>query len=130
MLLGIFITLVIGLVLGIPAVYAMKQDRRLTWAGAIGLGSTLFAATMLLVGDVPSRILYWFDARNGEWAKRGGIWKALFSGTLCKASTCPDRYIVIADIVANTVQAILFIGICVAIYMWGQKHRKAGKFKS
>lgn len=130
MLLGIFLTTLLGIALGLPAWYAHKQERKLTWAGAIGLGTALFAGTMLLVGDVPSRILYWFDARNGDWAARGGIWKVLFSGSLCKASTCPDTYIVVRDIVANTVQGIFFVGICAVIYIWGESRRKAGKFKS
>ncbi len=117
--------LVVGLALAFPVVFAWRSNRRLTWASAIIVGSWLVAVTVVLLGDVPSRILYWFDEVHAPLAERYSFlrwWENDFGGN--------PGYQVVADIVANTVQGIFFILICAGAYFWGERHRRQGKFRS
>jgi hypothetical protein len=115
----------VALILPLPAVLRRK-DQKLTWATAILLGAWLFAITIVLVGDVPSRILYWFDSTHADLAARYhflGFMEKPLEGTI-------PGYQVVADIVANTVQGTFFLIIAAGAYFWGERHRKEGKFRS
>ena len=125
--LGVFRALIVAFVLAAPLVivWRNKKNRQLTWTTAVLLGSWLTAVAVVLIGDVPSRILYWFDEVHAPLAERFSFlqwWENDFGGN--------PGYQVIADIVANTVQGIFFVAICAGAYFWGEKHRKEGKFKS
>jgi hypothetical protein len=125
--LGVFRALVVAFVLAAPlvVVWRNKKNRQLTWTTAVLLGSWLTAVTVVLIGDVPSRILYWFDEVHAPLAERFAFlrwWENDLGGN--------PGYQVVADIVANTVQGTFFIAICAGAYFWGEKHRKEGKFKS
>ncbi len=125
--LGVVRALVVAFVLAAPLVivWRNKKNRKLTWTTAVLLGSWLTAVTVVLIGDVPSRILYWFDEVHAPLAERFSFlqwWENDFGGN--------PGYQVIADIVANTIQGIFFVAICAGAYFWGEKHRKEGKFKS
>ena len=118
---------VVALVLASPLIVVVrnKKDRKITWTTAVLLGSWLTAITVILIGDVPSRLLYWFDTVHAPLAERFSFlawWEDDFGGN--------PGYQVIGDIVANTVQGMFFVAICAGAYFWGERHRKAGKFKS
>lgn len=111
----------VALILPLPLV--LRRERKLTWTTAVLLGSWLLAISLILIGDVPSRLLYWFDSNHAMLAERFPFlewWERPFGGN--------PGYQVIADIVANTVQGIFFVIITAAAYFWGERHRKAGKF--
>jgi hypothetical protein len=118
---------VFGLVLAAPLVviWRNKKERKLTWTTSVLLGSWLTAITVVLLGDVPSRLLYWFDTVHAPLAERFS-WLAWWENDLGGN----PGYQVVADIVANTVQGMFFVAICAGAYFWGERHRKAGKFKS
>ena len=125
--LGVFRALIFAFVMAAPlvVVWRNKKNRQLTWTTAVLLGSWLMAVTVVLIGDVPSRILYWFDEVHAPLAERFSFlqwWENDLGGN--------PGYQVVADIVANTAQGIFFVAICAGVYFWGEKHRKEGKFKS
>jgi hypothetical protein len=116
----------VALMLPLPAVLKRK-DEKLTWAKAILVGSWLLAISLVLIGDVPSRLLYWFDRSHEDLSAAipllGKIMERPLLGTI-------PGYQVVADIVANSVQGIFFVALAAGAYFWGEKHRKEGKFKS
>jgi hypothetical protein len=121
--LGVAVALTIPLV---PLVRrAHDRGEKLTWVKAILLGSWLTAITVILIGEVPSRILYYFDQVHAPLAEKFhflAFWEKDLGGN--------PGYQLVADIVANSVQGIFFVAICAAAYFWGERHRKEGKFKS
>ena len=123
----VFRATAVALILAIPLIPIArnKKERKLTWTTAVLLGSYLTAITVILIGDVPSRLLYWFDTVHAPLAERYSFlawWENDFGGN--------PGYQVIADLVANTVQGMFFVAICAATYFWGERHKKEGKFKS
>lgn len=122
---GVLRALIVAVALSLPLVFVVRSKRKLTWTMAILLGSWLLAIAIVLIGDVPSRILYWFDAQHEPLAERFtflGFWEEDLGGN--------PGYQVVADIVANSVQGVFFVIICAGAYFWGERHRKNGKFKS
>ena len=122
---GVFRALIVGFALAFPLIFVWRSNRRLTWTTAILLGSWLVSVTVVLLGDVPSRILYWFDEVHAPLAERFpflAFWENDIGGN--------PGYQIVADIVANTVQGMFFVAICAGAYFWGEKHRKEGKFRS
>ena len=122
---GVLRVLIAAIVLALPLIFVVRSNKKLTWTTAILLGSWLFAITVVLIGDVPSRILYWFDATHADLAERFPFlrfWEGDLGGN--------PGYQVFADIVANTAQGVFFIIIAAGAYFWGERHRKEGKFKS
>jgi hypothetical protein len=100
-----------------------RSDKKLTWTSAVLLGGWLTAITVVLLGDVPSRLLYWFDETHSTLAAKFGFlawWENIVGGN--------PGYQIVADIVANSVQGIFFVIIAALAYFWGEHHRKAGKF--
>jgi hypothetical protein len=125
--LGVFRAVIVAFVLAAPLIVVVrnKKERKLTWTTAILLGSWLTAITVILIGDVPSRILYWFDEVHAPLAERFSWlrwWENDLGGN--------PGYQVVADIVANSVQGLFFVMICAGAYFWGERHKKEGKFKS
>ena len=107
----------------LPYIWRKSSEKRLTWVTAVIIGSWLFALTIVLVGDIPSRLLYWFDANHTALAEKFTFlkwWEKNLGGN--------PGYQLVADIVANTVQGVFFVAIAVGAYFWGEKHRKAGRF--
>ena len=115
--------LLVAVAIAAPLPRIWRSEKKLTWTSAIIIGSWLFALTIVLVGDVPSRLLYWFDANHTALADKFHFlqwWEKPLGGN--------PGYQLVADIVANTVQGVFFVAIAVGAYFWGQKHRKAGRF--
>ncbi len=116
-----------ALLLAAPLIIVVrnKKDRKLTWTTAVLLGSWLMAISVILIGDVPSRLLYWFDQVHAPLAERYSWlrwWEEDLGGN--------PGYQLVGDLVANSVQGMFFVAICVATYFWGERHKKEGKFKS
>ena len=116
-------SLAISLVMAAPLIPILRSDRKLTWASAVLLGTLLTAVAIMLIGEVPSRILYWFDKSHASLAERYAFlrwWEDDVGGN--------PGYQVVADIVANTVQGTFFIALAAGAYFWGERHRKQGRF--
>jgi hypothetical protein len=122
-----FVVFVIAIVLALPGLYAARSGARITWTKAILLGTTLTASGILLIAEVPSRILYLVSAKNDIWASNYHFLKPVLKGVVLGGT---DRYVVFQDVIANTVQGIFFVIIVALIYIWGERQRKAGRFKS
>jgi hypothetical protein len=117
--LGILGSFLVAAVLAVPVLAVARRPRRITWTAAVVLGTVLFAIGILLIADIPSRILYLFSSQHANWA-RHVPWLPILKG---------DNYTVIADVVANTVQGIFFVAIVALTYVWGERQRRAGRFK-
>lgn len=113
--------------LGLVVKRAHEKGTKLTWATAILMASWLTAITVVLIGDVPSRILYWFDQAYAPLSEKFPFLAPVFENPNFGGN---PGYQVVADLVANTIQGIFFVAICAAAYFWGERHRKEGKFKS
>ena len=109
------------LLLSVPLLWIARSDRRLTWTQAVLLGTYLTVIVTLLIAEIPSRFLYWFDAEHTNIADRFPITEAIMRG---------DQYIIVRDIVVNTVQGLFFVVILALAYVWGERQRRAGRFKS
>ena len=125
--LGVLRAAIVAFVMAAPLVIVWRKslDKKLTWTTAVLLGAWLTAIAVVLMGDIPSRILYWFDEVHAPLAERFSFlrwWENDLGGN--------PGYQVVADIVANSVQGMLFVALCAGAYFWGERHRKAGKFKS
>ncbi len=119
--------LVVAVVLCLPLPYVLRRakNEKITWVQSILVGSWLLAISIILIGDVPSRLLYWFDSTHALISA-----KLKFMQWQEKPFGGNPGYQLIADIVANTVQGIFFMIIAAGAYFWGERHRKEGKFKS
>jgi hypothetical protein len=122
-----FVVFVIALILAVPGLYAARSGARLTWTKAILLGTMLTTSGILLIAEIPSRILYLNSAKHEDWANAYKFLRPLEKGVILGGT---DRYVVFQDVIANTVQGIFFVIIVALIYVWGERQRKAGRFKS
>lgn len=112
---------VLSLVISIPLWKVARSENRLTWASAVALATWLVVIAILLIAEIPSRMLNWFDAEHSNLAERYAILKPLLGG---------EQYLIVRDVIVNTVQGIFFVAIVLAAYLWGQRQRKTGRFKS
>jgi hypothetical protein len=128
---GTLRALIVAIALIIPLGVVVKRGHekgtKLTWATSILMAAWLTAIAVVLIGDVPSRILYWFDQVHAPLSEKFPILEPVFENQNFGGN---PGYQVVADIVANTVQGIFFVAITAAAYFWGERHRKEGKFKS
>jgi hypothetical protein len=94
-------------------------DRPMTWTRAIILGTIIWVVTILLLGQVPSVIIYKFDqyvAQIIDFTKNiPGVGKAGLNTTQIKIAR---------DIVANSVQMGALTVMLVAAYFWQERKRK------
>jgi hypothetical protein len=127
---GIVLMLVVGIVLSIPLLRVARREDRLTWSGAILLGTWLTLVALIFIADVPSRMLYWFDANYEGVVERFPFTASFMEGPMQLLGMQVPKYSVVRDIVVNTVQVIFFVIIVALCYFWGERHRKAGRFKS
>jgi hypothetical protein len=116
----------------VPARVYRFTDRPMTWTRAILLGSLIWIAAILLLGQAPSVIIYKFDQYVAEIinvSKRipgvGNLCHALGSGLEGPSDGCNATQIAIfRDIVANTIQNVFLIGALVGTYIWQERKRK------
>lgn len=120
---AIIVMFTLAILLSIPLARIARSEGQLTWAKAVALATLLTTIGLLLVGDVPSRIIYWFDATHESMSTKVpfGPLADMLEG---------ENYFYIRDAVANTVQGIFAVVIFALVYVWGERHRKEGRFKS
>ncbi|HET7482084.1 MAG TPA: hypothetical protein VFK89_04415 [Actinomycetota bacterium] len=94
-------------------------DRPMTWTRAIILGFIIWVLLILLVGQLPSVIIYKFDqyiAQIIDFSKKiPGVNKAGLNTVQIK---------MIRDVVANSVQMGLLTVFLVVMYKWQESKRK------
>ncbi len=94
-------------------------DKPMTWTRAILLGTLIWILAIILLGQVPSVIIYKFDQFIAEiinfTKKIPGVNEAGLNTIQIK---------MIRDIVANAVQMNLLIAMLVVAYKWQESKRK------
>lgn len=94
-------------------------DQPMTWTRAILVGTVIWALLIVLTGQLPSWIIYQFDASIAsiiDFSKKiPGVADAGLNSTQIK---------IIRDIVANTVQMGFFIAMLVVAYFWQKSKQK------
>ncbi|MBA3630217.1 MAG: hypothetical protein H0W55_11195 [Actinobacteria bacterium] len=96
-----------------------RADKPMTWSKAILLGFLIWIVSILLLGQVPSLIIYKADelvAQIIEFSKRlPGVGDQ-------GLATIQIR--IIRDIIANTVQIGILVAMLIGAYIWQEKKRK------
>lgn len=97
-------------------------DKPMTWTRAIVVGTIIWIIAILLTGQLPSWIIYKFDAEIAaliEWSKNiPGVSEEGLNTVQIK---------IIRDIVANTVQMGALVAMLVIAYYWQKnKQRRTG----
>ena len=94
-------------------------DKPMTWTRAILLGTLIWILAIILLGQVPSVIIYKFDQYIAEiinFTKNiPGVNKAGLNTIQIK---------MIRDVIANAVQMNLLIAMLVVAYKWQENKRK------
>lgn len=94
-------------------------DRPMTWTRAIVLGLVTWIAAIILLGQVPSVIIYKFDQYVAEIIE----FSTKVPG-VNKQGLNPTQVAIIRDLVANGVQMTLLAAMLVGAYIWQQMKRK------
>src|SRR5918998_3379278 len=96
-----------------------QADRPVTWTRAIIVGTIFFAGAIILLGQLPSVIIYAADqyvAEIIEFSKRiPGVSDEGLNTTQIK---------IVRDIVANAVQMGALVVMLVGMYIWQERKRK------
>jgi asparagine N-glycosylation enzyme membrane subunit Stt3 len=99
-------------------IYA-RTDRPMSWTKAILLGTLIWIVGILLLGQLPSIIIYWNDQNIASiiefTQKIPGVGEAGLNTTQIN---------MIRDIVANAVQMGILTAMLVAAYFWQERKRK------
>lgn len=99
-------------------VYA-RTDKPMSWTKAILLGTLIWVVGILLLGQLPSIIIYWNDQNIAsiiEFTQEiPGVGEAGLNTTQIN---------MIRDIVANAVQMGILTAMLVAAYFWQERKRK------
>ena len=99
-------------------VYA-RTDKPMSWTKAILLGTLIWVVAILLLGQLPSMIIYWNDQNIASiiefTQKIPGVGKEGLNTTQIN---------MIRDIVANAVQMGILTAMLVAAYFWQERKRK------
>ena len=94
-------------------------DAPMTWGRAIMLGLLIYVAAIILLGQIPSVIIYKADEYVGtliDWSKNiPGVGDEGLNTTQIR---------MIRDIVANGVQMGLLTVMLIAMYIWQERKRK------
>jgi hypothetical protein len=91
----------------------------MSWARAIVLGFLLFAVSIVLLGQLPSVIIYKFD----EYVATLIEWSANIPG-IGDEGLNPKQIQIVRDIVANGVQMGLLTAMLIGAYIWQERKRK------
>ena len=99
-------------------IYA-RTDKPMSWTKAILLGTLIWVVAILLLGQLPSIIIYWNDQNIASiiefTQKIPGVGEAGLNTTQIN---------MIRDIVANAVQMGILTAMLVAAYFWQERKRK------
>ncbi len=103
----------------------------MTWTRAILLGLAIWVIAIVLLGQVPSVIIYKFDQYVGEIVDIsksvpgvGPACAALGSGQPAADGCNPTQIAIIRDLVANGVQMTALAVMLVGAYIWQERKRK------
>ncbi len=106
-------------------------DRPMTWTRAILIGLGIWIAAILLLGQVPSWIIYKMDQEVSgivELSTKvpgvGKICSSLGSGGPPSEGCNPTQIAIVRDLVANGVQMGILAAMLVGAYIWQEKKRK------
>lgn len=121
--LALVIMVIVLVALSVPAIKIARSERRTTWTSAVLLGFLLVTIGLIAIGEIPSRMLYWFDANHEAIAGKIPV------QPLADMMASND-YFILRDIIVNAVQTTLFIILVAAVYFWGERHSREGRFGS
>jgi hypothetical protein len=103
----------------------------MTWTRAILLGSLVWILAILLLGHLPSVIIYKFDqyvAELIEFSQKipgvGSMCTALGSGLQPDEGCNPTQIAIFRDLVANGVQNTLLAAALIGAFIWQERKRK------
>ena len=99
-------------------VYAYT-DRPISWTRAIIYGLLIVILSIILLGQIPSWIIYKFDQEIATLIE----WSAKVPG-VNKAGLNSAQIQIIRDLVANGVQMGALVAMFVFAYIWQEKKRK------
>lgn len=106
-------------------------DAPMTWTRAILLGLAIWVAAIILLGQAPSWIIYWFDQQVAmliDWSKRipgvGAACAALGSGQPAADGCNPTQIALVRDLVANGIQMTALAVMLIGAYIWQERKRK------
>ncbi|MGH2734752.1 MAG: hypothetical protein ACRDKZ_04160 [Actinomycetota bacterium] len=94
-------------------------DKPMTWTKAIVLGLAIWMLAIILVGQLPSVIIYKADTYVAEIIE--------FSKNIPgvnEEGLNPKQIAIVRDIVANTVQMGFLAAALVGMYLWQERKRK------
>jgi hypothetical protein len=95
------------------------MDSPMTWTRAILYGTAIWIFSIAFMGQLPSYIIYWFDGYVAEV-----IDFTTKIPLVNDEGLNPAQIAIVRDIVANTVQNGVLIGMLVVAYFWQEKKRK------
>ena len=103
----------------------------MTWTRAVVLGTIIWVLAILLLGQLPSVIIYKFDQYVAEIITAsqnvpglGRVCSALGSGLQPKEGCNPTQIAIFRDIVANTIQIGLLAAALIGTFIWQERKRK------
>jgi hypothetical protein len=94
-------------------------DKPMSWAKAIVLGSVIWVLAILLLGQLPSLIIYYADQYIAEIID----FSTRIPGVASEGLNT-KQIAILRDVVANTVQIGFLTIALVAAYIWQERKRK------
>jgi hypothetical protein len=94
-------------------------DRPMSWTRAIVYGFLIWVFTIAVTGQLPSWIIYWFDANIAiliEWSAKLPV--------VPEAGLNPKQIAIVRDIVANSFQMGFLVVMLVVAYFWQKSKQK------
>jgi hypothetical protein len=95
------------------------MDRPMTWTRAIVFGTAIWVFSIISMGHIPSWIIYKFDQKVAsiiDFTKKIPL--------VNSDGLNPAQIAIVRDIVANTLQNGVLIGMLLGAYLWQEKKRK------
>jgi hypothetical protein len=94
-------------------------DKPMTWTRAIVLGSLVWILAIIILGQVPSYIIYYFDQQVSQIID----FTTKIPGVNSEGLN-PKQIAMVRDIVANTVQMGALVVMLGAAYFWQKSKQK------
>jgi hypothetical protein len=94
-------------------------DRPMTWTRAILLGTLIWVLAIVLLGQLPSYIIYWSDQNIDKVIE----WTTYVPGVSDQGLNT-TQIAMVRDIVANSVQMGILVVMLLAAYIWQERKRK------
>jgi hypothetical protein len=94
-------------------------DRPMTWTRAIILGTLIWIFTIMMTGQVPSYIIYFFDQQVASIIDLSKNIPGVSSEGLN-----PKQIAIVRDLVANGIQMGILVAMLVVAYFWQKSKQK------